>query len=402
MNDNNDPGSQEPLDQNPAAEGLGAQKILVIEDEKRNQIILRDHLESQGFVVDLADSGERGLTMLEQTDYDLVLLDIMMPGMNGFEVLKRAKKKDDINDTPIIVISALEGSENAAEAIKLGAEDFLPKPFKRVILNARINACIERFHLRKRERQQLGIIQQNYEQLKLTEKARDNLARMIVHDLNGPLSVVTGYADLICSEIDHQSDEATRQDIKNFAGQVGVAARRMASLTASILDVSRIEDESMKVSWTNIDLNTVAGNLIEQYEAYAKERGLTLQLELSSSSPVILGDTFLLNRIVENLFSNCLKYASNHILVRVTQKRAQFYLLEFVNDGQVIPASDRERVFDKYFQCDRSDGGEKRYGVGLGLTFSSLATNAMDGRIWMDDGSDGNTHFYVEFKEADT
>ena len=128
------------------------ERILIVEDEPRNQLILRDYLQNMGLDTDIASTGDEGLKRAQERPYDLILLDIMMPGMNGYEVLKRLKQEESTRHLPVIVISALDSMESTVRCIELGAEDSLPKPFKRPLLRARLEACLERKRLRDRER----------------------------------------------------------------------------------------------------------------------------------------------------------------------------------------------------------------------------------------------------------
>ncbi|MEZ4452645.1 MAG: adenylate/guanylate cyclase domain-containing protein [Nannocystaceae bacterium] len=127
-------------------------KILVVDDNESNRNMLSRRLERQGHTVQLADNGRRALEMLRSGDFDLVLLDVMMPEMDGYEVLERMHADDKLRGLPVIMISALDQLDTVVRCIELGAEDYLPKPFNPVVLRARIGACLEKKRLRDRER----------------------------------------------------------------------------------------------------------------------------------------------------------------------------------------------------------------------------------------------------------
>ena len=134
--------------------------ILVVDDNDINRDILSRHLEVQGHTVLTAGNGNEALELLADGDFDLLLLDIVMPGINGFEVLARVKADPDLRETPVIMISALEEMEIVARCIELGAEDYLPKPFNPVVLKARVGACLEKRRFRQREISYLNRIEQ--------------------------------------------------------------------------------------------------------------------------------------------------------------------------------------------------------------------------------------------------
>jgi DNA-binding response OmpR family regulator len=125
--------------------------LLVVDDNRMNRIKLARSLEQQGHTVALAENGQQALEMLRVQSFDLVLLDIMMPEMDGYQVLKHMKGDSALRDIPVIVISALDEMESVVRCIEMGAEDYLPKPFDPVLLKARIGACLEKKRLRDQE-----------------------------------------------------------------------------------------------------------------------------------------------------------------------------------------------------------------------------------------------------------
>src|SRR5512139_3589584 len=125
--------------------------ILVVDDYVLNRMQLMRHLEQQGHTVTLAENGRQALEMIEGGCFDLVLLDILMPEMDGFEVLTRLKNDPARRDLPVIIISAQDEMESVIRCISMGAEDFLPKPFDPLLLRARLGACLEKKRLRDQE-----------------------------------------------------------------------------------------------------------------------------------------------------------------------------------------------------------------------------------------------------------
>jgi DNA-binding response OmpR family regulator len=138
-------------------------RILVVDDIATNRDLLSRRLAQDGHRVSTADGGREALAKLEAQDFDLVLLDLMMPDVNGFEVLGRLKASSRLRDIPVIMISALDEVDSVIRCIEAGAEDYLPKPFNPVLLRARINACLERKSLRDRERRHLARIEDEKE-----------------------------------------------------------------------------------------------------------------------------------------------------------------------------------------------------------------------------------------------
>ena len=329
---------------------------------------------------------------------------MMMPRMDGFELLSRIEKSSCHRDVQVIVISACDETEAAARAIKMGAVDYLRKPFSHQLLKARVAACLERKRLiesekviRQRERENHQLLREAYERLARTETARDNLNYMIVHDLNSPIGAVINYAELIQAQV--ESNQPNLDEIGRAAGQAILASEGMLSLTAAILDVSKFESGKIKVDPEMVDLGQVARQIYERSREGAQSRGVRIDLGLPSNhANTVFADRHLVSRVIDNLVSNALKFAETTAAIRLDRPDPQQVVLEVINDGESIPSSERTRVFEKFFQIDRA-GSERttRRGLGLGLAFCKLAVEAMQGRIWTDNGKDGLTHFYVSF-----
>ena len=383
------------------------QRILVVDDEPRNQTLLQDYLQVLGLSCDLASDGVECLTRMEETDYDLVLLDIMMPNMDGFEVLSRIGKSSRHRDVQVVVISASDETEAAARAIGMGAIDYLRKPFSHKILKARVAACLERKRLienekviRQRERENHQLLREAYERLARTENARDNLNHMIIHDLNSPIGAVINYAELIQAQV--ESNQPNLDEIGRIAEQAILASEGMLNLTAAILDVSKLESGKIKVDPELVDLGQVAQQIYERSKEGAQSHGVRIDLELPSNhANTVVADRHLVSRVIDNLVSNSLKFAETTAAIRLDRPDPQQVVLEVINDGEPIPSSARTCVFEKYFQIDRA-GSERtpRRGLGLGLAFCRMAVEAMQGRIWTDNGKDGLTHFYVSLPSS--
>jgi signal transduction histidine kinase len=159
-------------------------RILVVDDNRLNRIKLKRNLEQQGYDVGLAEDGESALFNIKSGSYDVILLDIIMPGMNGYEVLEKVKSDPDLRDIPVIVISAVDEIDSIVRGIEMGAEDYLPKPFNPVLLQARLNASMQKKKLRDLEKaylQQEIALRQN-EKLATLGKLSAGMA----HELNNP------------------------------------------------------------------------------------------------------------------------------------------------------------------------------------------------------------------------
>ena len=175
--------------------------ILVVDDNRMNRIKLSRSLEHQGYTVGLAEDGQQALEMLKSQPFDVVLLDIIMPGMDGYQVLEAIKSDLELRDLPVIVISALDETDSAVRCIEMGAEDYLPKPFNPVLLRARLNASLQKKMLRDLEKAYL----QQEVMLRQSEKLATlgKLSAGLAHELNNPAAAAQRGASQLQAAVSH-------------------------------------------------------------------------------------------------------------------------------------------------------------------------------------------------------
>ncbi len=203
-------------------------RLLVVDDSEGNREIVRRNLERQGYAVKTAADGDEGLGLLAAGGFDLVLLDVMMPRLDGYEVLQRMKADPAVRDVPVIMMSALDETASVVRCIKLGAEDYLMKPFDPVLLNARIGASLEKKRLRDEDRQRAEALQLALDQLRQTQDqllVQENLASLgaltagIAHEIRNPLNFITNFATTSL-EIVQEIRELPGGEILNAAAQL--------------------------------------------------------------------------------------------------------------------------------------------------------------------------------------
>ena len=351
--------------------------LLVVDDEEGNRDLLSRLLEKEGYTVANAEDGRRALEMLGAGAYDMVLLDVMMPELDGYEVLGRLKADPQLQIIPVVMISALSEMESVARCIEMGAEDYLPKPFNSTLLKARIGACLEKKRGRDREVHLFQQLQQNYERLQELEGLRDDLTHMIIHDLRTPLTSVVAAIQTL--DVVGEVNQAQREVME-------IAVTGADTLLATInglLDVEKLESGAMELDYTLLSLPELLASAIAQIAPLAEAKGLTLVQEIPPDLPWLQGDENKLQRVLVNLLGNAIKFTSSggSVTLRVGQ-REESPAIEFcVRDtGEGIPSDAFERIFEKFGQVESREGG-REMSTGLGLTFCKLAVEAHGGHI---------------------
>jgi len=374
--------------------------ILIVEDDEASRKLLKDYMLALGYTSVPAENGRAALAAIKKQLPDLVLLDIMMPEMDGYEVLEHLKSDSNLRHLPVIMISALGGMESVAQCIKRGADDYLLKPFNSTLLEARISACLEKKQLRDQEQKLHEELASSYEALQKAQDARDALTHMIIHDLNNCLMRVQGFAELSLQHL--REDAIDKNRLISDLTCIHDSAAEMSSLIGDILDVSRLEAGEMPVSLTALNAVELSRGTCEQFGVQAEKSGVRLSFVPESDNITVMADRGLSTRILQNLLSNALRHAGSGTNVVFSVKRhGQQVIFSVADDGPGIPEHYRERIFEKFFQAEARKEG-KKYGVGIGLAFCKMAAEAQGGNIWVDSKEGEGATFHVVLAAQNT
>ena len=217
-------------------------RILVVDDEMRNRKLLRDLLETNGYSVVEAEDGIDALNKASSGPCDVILLDVMMPRMDGLEACRKLKANPETAHIPVLMVTALDERERRHQGIDAGANDYLAKPIDRRDVLLRVRNAVYAKHLRDK-------VQQDFAKLRKLETLRDNLTHMIVHDMKSPLLAITGSLELIRQDLEGK-DLSTLE-----LWRIGmVAVQELSAMCNSLLDVSRLEAGQMPVKRESCDL----------------------------------------------------------------------------------------------------------------------------------------------------
>ena len=359
------------------ASGAAQGVVLVVDDIEANRDVLSRRLKRQGYTVATAGNGRQALESLRAATFDLVLLDIMMPEMDGYEVLRRLKADEALRYIPVIVISALSELESVVRCIEMGAEDYLPKPFDPTLLKARIGACLEKKRARDRETQLFAQLQENHRRLQELEKLRDDLMHMIIHDLRTPLNGMLLSVQAV--EVMGGLDPTQREMI----GITRSSGETLMGMINELLDISKMESGTMQLERQEVTAANLIGSAVQQVAPLANARNLTLATELEPGVPGLMADEAKLLRTLVNLLSNAVKFTPSGGTVTVAMRPANdgLSLLFSVSDtGEGIPSEALVRIFEKFGQVESRHAG-RTMSTGLGLTFCKLVVEAHGGHI---------------------
>lgn len=341
-----------------------APNILVVDDTSANLQLLATMLKGHGYRVRPVTSGEMALRAVEAQAPDLILLDINMPEMDGYEVCRRLKADTRWRNIPVLFISALNETEDKVRAFQAGGVDYVGKPFQFEEIDARV-----RTHLQLRQ-QQLKVEETN-RRLQELESMRDNLVHMIVHDMRSPLMALQMTFELL-DDIRGAEDDDESEMLRTARRSVAT----LVEMVAQILDISRMEVGEMRLGRQQLDIVPVANEVINILKPLTGKRKVVIK----ATPPVMaFADGDVLRRVITNLLGNAIKFTPDGCEIVITAEKAGSQAVFSISDsGPGIDPSLHERVFDKYAQIDSP---ARKAGAGLGLTFVKMAVEAHGGSI---------------------
>ncbi|MDB4969446.1 MAG: hypothetical protein JWN44_5135 [Myxococcales bacterium] len=359
--------------------------ILIVDDEAVNRELLHAYLDGADHTLYDAASGEAALALAENIRPDLVLLDIMMPGLDGFETARRLKASLGDDRVPIVLVTALSDHESRLRGLRSGADEFLTKPVDRHELLVRIGNLLSlRAH-------QVALVRRNVELVEL-QRFRTEMSAMVVHDLKNPLAVILANLEYVLDGGDTAENREALLDSR-------AAGQRMVRLLANLADLSRIEVGQLSLRRTRMHIEEIVNPLVRQRAHIAEARAIQLDSSIDTDDVHIFADPELISRVVENVFDNALRHTPAGGRIAVGGRVATGAVtLTIGNTGTAIPQQARDRIFEKYGQADGEVG---RMNLGLGLYFCRLAAEAHGGRMWVGETLELPTVFGLELPAAD-
>lgn len=343
----------------PAADLKGC-KILIADDDRLNIRILAGILRREGYEITDADSGEKAVETYATYRPNLVLLDVMMPGIDGFETCRRLKRQYGDKCAPIIFITAKNDSEDVVAGLAAGGVDYLPKPFNAKEVLARV-----RSHLQN----QLLVLEQQrlVEQLSRANAAKNRFLGMAAHDLRNPLASIRGLAEFLRDGV----VGPLNKDQADLVTTIRDASQSMLEMVNDLLDVATIEAGELKMRLARHDLGELVAKSVALANIEAAKKNTHIELKTGGTHPELEIDPAKMRQVIDNLLSNAVKYSppGSQITVLLHEDRAAGTAGFIVRDvGPGIPANEHDKLFKDFGRLSvQPTGGEKSTGLGLAI-----------------------------------
>lgn len=357
--------------------------VLVVDDIEQNVMLLEAYLSLQKYRVIKAYNGEEALKLVEQEPPDIILLDVMMPGIDGYEVCRRLKNNPKTQFIPIVMVTALQDVEDKIKGIESGADDFISKPFNKEELFTRVKSLLRIKHLYDQLEQSYRTVAEKNEQLIALDRMKDGLTHMIVHDLKNPLTAIMGYLRIVTAKL---LGELTDKQLESLTAAFR-NSEYLLNMIANLLDISRMEDGQLKLKYETFPIREIVEQNINGLKVLADPEKKTLRMDIPEDLPDLEADKGLLYRVITNLISNAIKHTYSEkgqiTTTAAVDQQKKIMQINVIDNGEGIPKEYQNKIFDKFMQVETKKLG-KKFDTGLGLTFCKLAVEAHGGKIWVE------------------
>ena len=353
-----------------------ATKVLIIDDEEHFRQVIVKFLTKKGFEALVAPDGQTGLGLAAEAQPDMVVCDLRMPGMDGYQVLAGLRRDPKLADIPLIFLTGQSDPCQVRQGMNLGADDYLTKP---VNLEDLLGAIRVRLNRRRAQRQR---------QEKQMERAMQ-LFGGIVHDLRDPLFVVLGYTDLLRSS--KGRTEGAEASPKQILDRMQQAVLRMQAIVSETLFLARSRMQRLPFDSGPLDLRDFCHQMVADHEQSQR-----LRFQGAAGTFPITADALRLRQGLDNLLSNALKYSDGHVVLSLSAN-SQHYLIEVRDQGIGIPADEQAEIFEPFF---RASNAGNRPGHGLGLSVVKSCIEQHGGSVRFASDCRKGTTFTVELPKS--
>jgi two-component system sensor histidine kinase/response regulator len=367
--------------------------VLVADDAEANLELLMDQLEGLGFRVVIARDAPSALAASLEHRPDLAILDVSMPAGElgvaerdaGFEVCRRIKKDPRTARIPVIFVTALSETSDRVKAIEAGCDDFLNKPYSRLVLNARVQSLLKL-------KGATDALEASMKRLAELQKIRDDLMKMIVHDLKAPLTSILATLEMMR---DGDFGEFTERQARALSDSEG-KAEDLLGLIEDLLEVAKIEERTLPLTPERIAPAALLQEIVYDWNLRFQQELATASVDVADDAPVFSADKALIKRVISNLVQNAVNHSPGPVtLLLAARPDPKGILITISDDGPGIPEDYQEIIFRKFEQVYAQHAPRVR-SSGLGLTFCRLAVESHGGRIWVTSKEGEGSTFFVQ------
>ena len=343
-------------------------KILIVDDVISNVLLLKILLTNEKFQVCTANNGRACIEMTKKEHPDLILLDVMMPDINGFDTAVILKKDPETKDIPIIFLTALNSPQDLVHGFQVGANDFLTKPFNKEELVMRVTQQISLVAAKR-------IIEKQNAELKATLSNRDKMYSVIAHDLRSPMASIRMVLNLV---VQSTSAEKVGPELYMLLDQANRESEEVHDLLDNLLKWTKSQTGRLNVVLQDLDLNDIVPGVVEIFEMIANTKNIKLELKKTDEALKVHADNDMLKTVLRNFMSNAVKFSPENSTIQIAMAKEGDFARVSVKDQGVGIAADRLGSIFHKGETTYGTGGEEGSGLGLQLCQDFARKNGGD------------------------
>lgn len=348
-------------------------KLLVVDDVQTNVLLLKALLGKEGYGILVANNGQEALEVIRNENPDLILLDVMMPGMDGFEVAERLKSEEFRCEIPIIFLTALDDTQSIVNGFKLGVGDFISKPFRKEELMVRIKHQLSLVAARR-------IIEEKNEELRKTIAGRDKMYSVIAHDLRSPMASMKMLLNTIMMSVEKDKIDP---DIFDMLEMSNKTSEEVFSLLDNLLKWTKSQLGKLTVIPQKLDISELADGVVEVMNSVVEVKHIKL-IRTDHESFFVYVDIEMIKSILRNLISNAVKFSNPDSEIKVGIKAEDGKVIVSVTDsGKGIKKEDQHKLL-KDSTHFTTYGTNSEEGSGLGLLLCRDFARKNGGELWFE------------------
>ena len=348
-------------------------KLLVVDDVQTNVLLLKALLGKEGYGILVANNGQEALEVIRNENPDLILLDVMMPGMDGFEVAERLKSEEFRCEIPIIFMTALDDTQSIVNGFKLGVGDFISKPFRKEELMVRIKHQLSLVAARR-------IIEEKNEELRKTIAGRDKMYSVIAHDLRSPMASMKMLLNTIMMSVEKDKIDP---DIFDMLEMSNKTSEEVFSLLDNLLKWTKSQLGKLTVIPQKLDISGLADGVVDVMNSVAEVKHIKL-IRTDHESFFVYVDIEMIKSILRNLISNAVKFSNPDSEIKVGIKAEDGKVIVSVTDsGKGIKKEDQHKLL-KDSTHFTTYGTNSEEGSGLGLLLCRDFARKNGGELWFE------------------
>jgi two-component system, sensor histidine kinase and response regulator len=367
---------------------LKPKRILIVDDDPRNLLALEARLAVLGHEVIRAGGGAEAIERFESDPPDLMLLDLVMPGVDGLAVLAHVRRHAPGRHTPILIITAYSEREHRLRGLQAGADEVLEKPIDGPILLARVQMLLRIKESHDEVQASRDSLARRNALLERLQREQRELMQFIVHDLKTPLSVIAANLEWARDNV----TTATPDELGDALLDSNSGVQQLRAMIEDLLAVSRLEDSTFPLAPELISISDVFRSVVQSYARKARQRSVSLA-PIPDTDRKVWADPALLRRVIENILDNSLRYTPESGHIGFAVRSADAVEIAISNDGPPIASQDRERIFEKFARGSAESPAAGS--AGLGLYFCKRAVEAHGGQIGVVETADWPTSFVI-------